>query len=113
MYKRNVSLIHREPVYRIHVRKFWSYCVSCIYISYASIVLLCNSTAATPKQWEGLSTVWIPDAGYFTDTVISYDFTNQKLRYFGSMTFFNNSSKPTLHFEELYLYNEVRIEAMV
>ena len=28
------------------------------------------------------------------------------------MTFFNDSSKPTLHFEELYHYNEVRIEWM-
>ena len=45
------------------------------------------------------------------DTVINYDFTNQKLRYFGSSTSFNDSSKPTSHFEELNLYNEVRIEA--
>ena len=45
------------------------------------------------------------------DTVINYDFTNQKLRYFGSTTIFNDSSKPTFHFEEIYLYNEVRIEA--
>lgn len=69
------------------------------------------STAATPKQWEGLSIVWTAEAGYFIDTVINYDFTNQKLRYFGSVILFNNSSKPTSRIEEILLYNEVRIEA--
>ena len=82
-----------------------------IYISNASIILLCISTAATPKQWEGLAIVWTAEAGYFIDTVINYDFTNQKLRYFGSVILFNNSSKPTSRFEEILLYNEVRIEA--
>ena len=51
-----------------------------------------------------------PELGFYFDTVINYDFTNQKLRYFGSTTFFNDS--PTQHFEGLYNYNEVRIERM-
>ena len=84
-----------------------------VYISNPSIILLCISTAATPKQWEGLAIVWVPEAGSFMHTVINYDFTNQKLRYFESSTSFNDSSKPTSHYKELNLYNEVRIEGGV
>ena len=52
-----------------------------------------------------------PKRGDFTDTVISYDFINQRLRYLATITVFHNSSKPaTEHAEEIFNYSEVQIE---
>ena len=70
-----------------------------------------STNAASPKQWEGLAVVLDPKRGDFTDTVISYDFINQRLRYLATITVFHNSSKPTTeHAEEIFNYSEVLIE---
>jgi len=65
-------------------------------------------TAASPKQWEGIAVILDPEKGFFTDNFISYDYTNQKLRYLVSIYSF---STPTVeHFEEIIDYDKVQTQ---
>ena len=65
-------------------------------------------TAASPKQWEGIAVILDPEKGFFTDNFISYDYTNQKLRYLVSIY---NFSMPTVkHSEEIIDYDKVQTQ---
>ena len=67
-------------------------------------------TAASPEQWEGIAVILDPEKGDFTDAFISYDQTNQKLRYLVDLTVYNSSTPTVEHFEEIFDYNKVQTQ---
>ena len=67
-------------------------------------------TAASPKQWEGIAVLLDPGKGDIIDTLISYDYTNQKLRYLVYLTIYNSSTPTVEHFEEIFDYDKVQTQ---
>ena len=65
-------------------------------------------TADSPKQWEGIAVILDPGKGDFIDTFISYDYTNQKLRYLVSI--YNFSTPTVKHSEEIIDYDKVQTQ---
>ena len=67
-------------------------------------------TAASPKQWEGIAVLLDPGKGDIIDTFISYDQTNQKLRYLVILTIYNSSTPTVEHFEGIFDYDKVQTQ---
>ena len=67
-------------------------------------------TADSPKQWEGIAVLLEPEKGDIIGTFISYDYTNQKLRYLVSLTIYNSSTPTVENFEEIFDYDKVQTQ---